>query len=77
MIARGPDAEPAVTDLLGEAAEAEGIPHALEVYGADDTDADEVHLARRGSDGARLDPARYMHCPSELVRSTMSRRTSA
>jgi putative aminopeptidase FrvX len=57
-----------VSELLGEAAEAEGIPHAWEVYArSTSTDADEIHLVRAGVPTALLSiPIRYLHSPSEL-----------
>ena len=64
-----PDAEQAASsDLLAEAAEAEGIPHAFEVYSrTTPTDADEIHLARAGiPTGLVSIPTRYMHTPNEL-----------
>ena len=68
MIARGPTLNKHVTDLLGEAAEAEGIPHAYEVYSRiTSTDADEIHLARSGIPTGLLSiPTRYLHSPNEL-----------
>lgn len=68
-ITRGPVVNPRVCDLLLEAAEAEGIPHCVEVYsGATHTDADAVHVARGGvPTGLVSIPLRYMHSPSELA----------
>jgi len=68
MIARGPTLNKHVTDLLGEAAEAEGIPHAWEVYSrTTSTDADEIHLVRAGIPTGLLSIAtRYLHSPNEL-----------
>ncbi|HEY0415019.1 MAG TPA: M20/M25/M40 family metallo-hydrolase [Gaiellaceae bacterium] len=68
MIARGPTLNKKVTDLLGEAAEAEGIPHAYEVYSSvTNTDADEIHLSRAGVPTALLSiPTRYLHSPNEI-----------
>jgi endoglucanase len=68
MIARGPTVNKHVSELLGEAAEAEGIPHAWEVYArSTSTDADEIHLVRAGVPTALLSiPIRYLHSPSEL-----------
>ena len=58
MIARGPTLNKQVVELLAEAAEAEGIPHAFEIYTrATSTDADEFHLSAGGRpDRADLDP---------------------
>jgi putative aminopeptidase FrvX len=68
MIARGPTMNKHVTDLLGEAAEAEGIPHAWEVYTrTTSTDADEIHFTRAGIPTGLLSiPTRYLHSPNEL-----------
>ena len=68
MIARGPTLNKHVTELLGEAAEAEGIPHAYEIYSrTTSTDADEIHLARAGIPTGLLSiPTRYLHSPNEL-----------
>jgi endoglucanase len=68
MIARGPTLNKRVTDLLGEAAEAEGIPHAWEVYSrTTSTDADEIHFTRAGIPTGLLSiPTRYLHSPNEI-----------
>jgi endoglucanase len=68
MIARGPTLNKHVTELLGEVAEEEGIPHAFEVYSrTTSTDADEIHLVRAGIPTALLSiPTRYLHSPNEL-----------
>ena len=68
MIARGPTLNKHVTDLLGEAAEAEGIPHAWEVYSrTTSTDADEIHLVRAGIPTGLISIAtRYLHSPNEI-----------
>jgi putative aminopeptidase FrvX len=68
MIARGPTLNKQVTELLGEAAEAEGIPHAWEIYTrTTSTDADELHLARAGIPTGLLSiPTRYLHSPNEI-----------
>lgn len=68
MIARGPTLNKQVTALLGEAAEAEGIPHAWEIYTrTTSTDADEVHLTRAGIPTGLLSiPTRYLHSPNEI-----------
>jgi endoglucanase len=68
MIARGPVLNKHVTDLLGEAAEAEGIPHAYEIYSrVTSTDADEIHPARTGIPTGLLSiPTRYLHSPNEI-----------
>ena len=58
MIARGPTLNKHVVELLAEAAEAEGIPHAFEVYDARDVDRRRrvPPRARRRPDRAGLDP---------------------
>jgi putative aminopeptidase FrvX len=68
MIARGPTLNKHVTDLLAEVAEAEGVPHAFEVYSSEtSTDADEIHLARAGVPTGLLSvPTRYVHSPVEM-----------
>ncbi len=68
MIARGPTMNKHVTELLGEIAEAEGIPHAWEIYTRiSSTDADEIHPARAGIPTALLSiPTRYLHSPNEI-----------
>ncbi len=68
MIARGPMLNKKVTDLLGEAAEAEHIPHAYEIYSRiTSTDADEIHPARSGIPTGLLSiPTRYLHSPNEI-----------
>jgi putative aminopeptidase FrvX len=68
MIARGPMLNKRVTDLLGEAAEAEGIPHGWEVYSrTTSTDADEIHFTRAGIPTGLLSiPTRYLHSPTEI-----------
>jgi endoglucanase len=68
MIARGPTLNKLVSDLLAEAAAAEGIPHAFEVYSrTTSTDADEIHLTRAGVPTGLLSvPTRYLHSPNEI-----------
>jgi putative aminopeptidase FrvX len=68
MIARGPTLNRHLTELLGEAAEADGIPHAYEIYSrTTSTDADEIHLARAGiPTGLVSIPTRYLHSPNEI-----------
>jgi endoglucanase len=68
MIARGPTLNKHVTELLGEAAEAENIPHAWEIYTrTTSTDADEIHFTRAGIPTGLLSiPTRYLHSPTEI-----------
>jgi endoglucanase len=68
MIARGPTLNKKVTDLLGDVAAADAIPHAFEVYSrTTHTDADEFHLARAGVPTGLLSiPTRYLHSPNEI-----------
>jgi putative aminopeptidase FrvX len=68
MIARGPTLNAQVVELLAEAAEAESIPHAFEIYArTTSTDADEIHLARAGIPTGLLSiPTRYLHSPNEI-----------
>jgi len=68
MIARGPTLNKHVTELLGEAAEAEDIPHAWEIYArTTSTDADEIHFTRAGIPTGLLSiPTRYLHSPNEI-----------
>jgi putative aminopeptidase FrvX len=68
MIARGPTINKHVSDLLADTAEAEGIPHAFEVYSSEtSTDADEIHLSRAGVPTGLLSvPTRYVHSPVEI-----------
>jgi putative aminopeptidase FrvX len=68
MIARGPTLNKHVTELLGEAAEAEGIPHAWEIYArTTSTDADEIHFTRAGIPTGLISiPTRYLHSPNEI-----------
>jgi endoglucanase len=68
MIARGPTLNKRVTELLGEVADAEGIPHAYEVYSrTTSTDADEIHLVRAGVPTGLISIAtRYLHSPNEI-----------
>jgi putative aminopeptidase FrvX len=68
MIARGPMLNKQVVEVLGRAAEEEGIPHAFEVYSrVTSTDADEIHLTRAGVPTGLLSiPTRYLHTPTEV-----------
>jgi putative aminopeptidase FrvX len=69
VIARGTTLHPRVTDLLYDTAEEEGMPFTVESIGrATGTDADAVHVSRRGvPTGIVSVPMRYMHSPVELV----------
>jgi putative aminopeptidase FrvX len=68
MIARGPTLNKRVVELLVEVADAEGIPHAFEVYTrTTSTDADELHFTRAGVPTGLISvPTRYVHSPNEL-----------
>ena len=68
MIARGPTLNKHVTELLGNAAEVEGIPHAWEIYSSTtSTDADEIHLVRAAVPTGLISiPMRYLHSPNEM-----------
>lgn len=68
MIARGPTLNSHVVELLAQAAEEEGIPHAFEIYSrTTSTDADELHLTRAGiPTGLVSIPTRYLHSPNEV-----------
>jgi putative aminopeptidase FrvX len=67
-ITRGPVVHRIVSDLLEETADAEQIPHAVDVYsGRTQTDADAVHISRAGIPTGLISiPIRYMHSPIEL-----------
>jgi endoglucanase len=69
VITRGAIVNRAVNDLLDEVAAAEGIECSTEAAGRQTgTDADTVHLSRRGVATAVVSiPLRYMHSPVELV----------
>jgi putative aminopeptidase FrvX len=68
-LSRGPSIHRQVFELLHEAAEAEGIPFAVEVSrGTTSTDADAVYLSRHGvATGLVSVPLRYMHSPVETA----------
>jgi endoglucanase len=68
MIARGPTLNKHVSELLADAAEAEGITHAYEIYSrTTSTDADEIHLTREGIPTGLISiPTRYLHSPNEI-----------
>jgi putative aminopeptidase FrvX len=69
VIARGTTLHPAVTELLLDTAEAEGITHTTESLGrGTGTDADAIHANRAGIPSAVVSiPLRYMHSSVELV----------
>lgn len=68
-IQRGPTMHPAISDLLIQTAEDEGIAYTIEVSGrGTGTDADAVHLVRNGIACAVISvPLRYMHSPVEMI----------
>ncbi len=69
VIARGPNINPKVFDLLVKIAEEEKIPYQVEAipYGTG-TDANAIQLTRAGvATGLVSIPNRYMHTPCELV----------
>jgi putative aminopeptidase FrvX len=68
-VTSGPIANRRVSDLLVETANAEGIPHVVEVWtGSTHSDADVVHASRSGvPTGIVCVPLRYMHSPCELA----------
>jgi putative aminopeptidase FrvX len=68
-IGRGLPLNQAVSDLLFEVAEAEGIAAVPEIFaGTTSSDADAVHLSRGGiPTGLVSFPIRYLHTPNELV----------
>jgi putative aminopeptidase FrvX len=69
VIFRGSTLSPKVSDLLVEAAEAEGIEHTISATGrSSHTDADAIQISRSGiPTGLVSIPLRYMHSPVELV----------
>jgi putative aminopeptidase FrvX len=69
VITRGSTINPALFELLHDAAEAESIPFTVEASArATGTDADAVHISRGGVPTALVSiPLRYMHSPVELV----------
>jgi endoglucanase len=69
VVARGTVLHPAVTELLYETAEREGVEFTVESLGrSTGTDADAVTIARGGiPTGLVSVPIRYMHSPVELV----------
>ena len=69
VLARGSAVSRVVFDQLVAAAEAEGIPFAIEAAPRyTSTDADQVYTSRTGvATGLVSVPCRYMHSPNELV----------
>jgi endoglucanase len=69
VIARGTTLHPAISELLYETAEQEGLPFTLESLArSTGTDADAVHITKAGiPTGVVSVPLRYMHSPVELV----------
>ena len=69
VIERGSNLNPRVSDLLLDAAEADGIPFTLAASARyTGTDADAVHVSRGGIPTGRIGlPLRYMHSPVEMV----------
>ncbi|MBO9533401.1 MAG: M20/M25/M40 family metallo-hydrolase [Solirubrobacteraceae bacterium] len=69
VIARGATIHPAISRLLIETAEAEGIDYTVEVSGrGTSTDADAIHISRQGvACGVVSIPLRYMHSPVETI----------
>jgi endoglucanase len=69
VVARGTSLHPAVTELLYETAEQEGLDFTVESLGRmTGTDADAVNISRAGiPTGLVSVPIRYMHSPVELV----------
>jgi putative aminopeptidase FrvX len=68
-ISRGSAVHAELTQLVVEAAEAEGIPYQIEPAGGNSaTDADAVRITRAGVPCAVVSvPLRYMHSPNELL----------
>ena len=69
VLNRGSTINPAVFELLVEAAEAEGIPFSVNVStGTTSTDMDALHVSRAGvATGLVSLATRYIHSPTELV----------
>jgi putative aminopeptidase FrvX len=69
VVERGSGVHPAMFDLIGEVARAEGIPVQFGASsGSTGTDADAVKLTRAGIRcGVVSVPNRYMHSPNEIV----------
>lgn len=69
VIARGPNINPRVFDMLVETAEEEKIPYQIEaIPRGTGTDANVIQLTREGVATALISiPNRYMHTPCEIV----------
>jgi putative aminopeptidase FrvX len=69
VLSRGASVSEAVFELLASAAEAEGIPYAIEAASRDThTDAEAIFNAHRGVATALVSvPNRYMHSPNEMI----------
>ncbi len=79
VLARGSAVSAVVFEQLVAAAEAEGIPFAIEATPRyTSTDADAVYTSRRGvATGLVSVPCRYMHSPNEMVSTDDLDRTAA
>jgi putative aminopeptidase FrvX len=74
IIGRGPTLSAAISELLVETAEREGIAHSIRAYGCEPpnwstmADADALQISRSGiPTGIVSIPLRYMHSPVEMV----------
>lgn len=69
VLSRGSAAHNEVFEMLADVAREEGIPHTIQAAPkATRTDADGIHLTRRGvPTGLVSVPNRYMHSPNEIV----------
>jgi endoglucanase len=69
VLSRGASVSELVFDRLAAAAEAEGIPYAIEAASRDThTDAEAIFNAHRGVATALVSvPNRYMHSPNEMI----------
>ena len=69
IVNRGSTISPKVFDLLVEAADADGIPYAVNVSaGATNTDMDAAYASRAGTATGLISiPTRYIHTPAEVA----------
>jgi endoglucanase len=69
LIARGPNVNPVIFDLLVAAAEAESIPYQIDpIPGESGTDSWAIQVAQQGvATGLISVPVRYMHSPIEVL----------